>query len=94
MAVRPEPFEGTDPARRASARRRVPQGEGRPAVGRGRGEEALLCLTCNRVRPARDPAEYTVLRAESITIYGLCTCAQPAVWQPEVAVTGEREAGS
>jgi hypothetical protein len=44
---------------------------------------ALLCLTCNRVRPARSPAEYTVLRAQSITVYGLCTCAQPGAWSPE-----------
>jgi hypothetical protein len=57
-------------------------------VGRGRGERALLCLTCNRVRPARNPSEYTVLRAQSITVYGLCTCAQPGAWQPEVVVTG------
>jgi hypothetical protein len=89
MAVRPEPFEGTGPARRASARRREPQGEGRPAAGRGRGERALLCLTCNRVRPARSTAEYTVLRAHLITVYGLCTCAQPGAWLPEAVVTGE-----
>jgi hypothetical protein len=38
---------------------------------------ALLCLTCNRVRPARNPAEYTVMRAYWITVYGLCTCAPP-----------------
>jgi hypothetical protein len=80
MAVRPEPFEGTDPARRASARRREPQGEGHPAAGRGRGEKALLCLTCKRVRPARNPTEYTVLRAYSITMYGLCVCAQTPAW--------------
>jgi len=49
-------------------------------AGRGRGEKAVLCLTCERVRPARSPAEYTVLRAYSITTYGLCTCAQPASW--------------
>ena len=56
----------------------------------------MLCLTCKRVRPARSPAEYTVLRAYSITMYGLCTCAQPAVWAPEAragGVTG-REPGS
>lgn len=41
----------------------------------------MLCLTCKRVRPARSPAEYTVLRAYSITLYGLCTCAQPDGWQ-------------
>jgi hypothetical protein len=29
-----------------------------------------------------------VLRAQSITVYGLCTCAQPGVWQPEVAAAG------
>jgi hypothetical protein len=40
----------------------------------------VLCLTCKRVRPARNPAEYTVLRAHSITMYGLCTCAQPVAW--------------
>ena len=90
MAVRPEPFEGTGPARRTSARRREPQGEGPSAAGRGRGERALLCLTCNRVRPARSTAEYTVLRARLITMYGLCTCAQPGAWLPEAVVTGER----
>ena len=65
-------------------------------MGRGRGEKALLCLTCNRVRPARSASEYTVLRAQSITVYGLCTCAQPGAWQPEVAVTGagDRDAAS
>jgi hypothetical protein len=83
MAVRPEPFEGTDPARRASARRREPQGEGHPGGGsRQRGEKPVLCLTCKRVRPALSPAEYTVLRAYSITLYGLCTCARPDGWQP------------
>lgn len=46
----------------------------------------MLCLTCKRVRPARSPAEYTVLRAYSITLYGLCTCAAPGAWQqPETA---------
>jgi hypothetical protein len=34
----------------------------------------MLCLTCHRVRPAATPAEYTVLRAHSITTYGLCAC--------------------
>jgi hypothetical protein len=91
MAARQEPFEGTDPARRASARRREPQGEGVPAAGRGRGEKAVLCLTCKRVRPARSPAEYTVLRAYSITVYGLCTCAQPGVWPPGTAVASAAE---
>jgi hypothetical protein len=43
----------------------------------------LLCLTCNRVRPARSPAEYTVVRAQAITVHGLCTCAQPGAWAPE-----------
>jgi hypothetical protein len=43
----------------------------------------LLCLTCNRVRPARSPVEYTVLRARWITIYGLCTCPHPATWQAD-----------
>ena len=50
----------------------------------------MLCLTCNRVRPARSTAEYTVLRARLITMYGLCTCAQPGAWLPEAVVTGER----
>jgi hypothetical protein len=92
MAVRPEPFEGTGPARRASARRREPQGEGHPAAGRSRGERVVLCLTCNRVRPARSAEEYTVLRAHLITMYGLCACAQPGAWLPE-AVTGEAGGG-
>jgi hypothetical protein len=48
----------------------------------GRGENALLCLTCNRVRPARNTAEYTVVRAQAITVHGLCTCAQPGAWPP------------
>lgn len=42
----------------------------------------MLCLTCKRVRPARSPAEYTVLRAYSITLHGLCTCVRPASWPP------------
>jgi hypothetical protein len=57
---------------------------------------AVLCLTCKRVRPARSPEEYTVLRAYSITMYGLCTCAQPGSWLPDTPVTGSggaREAG-
>jgi hypothetical protein len=67
-------------------------------AGRGRGEKTLLCLTCNRVRPARNPEEYTVLRAHLITIYGLCTCTQPGPWMPEKpadpAVVGDaRETG-
>jgi hypothetical protein len=49
----------------------------------------LLCLTCNRVRPARSPTEYTVLRAHLITRYGLCTCAQPGPWPPEALAPGE-----
>ncbi|GLY90200.1 hypothetical protein Airi02_081290 [Actinoallomurus iriomotensis] len=62
----------------------MPQGEGhfRWRVA-GRGEKALLCLTCNRVRPARSPEEYTVVRAQAITVHGLCTCAQPGAWPPE-----------
>lgn len=57
----------------------------------------MLCLTCNRVRPALSPEEYTVLRAHLITIYGLCTCMQPGPWMPErpadTAVAGDaREA--
>jgi hypothetical protein len=67
-------------------------------AGRSRGEKTLLCLTCNRVRPARSPEEYTVLRAHLITIYGLCTCTQPGPWMPETlvdtAVAGDsRETG-
>jgi hypothetical protein len=50
----------------------------------------LLCLTCNRVRPARSPDEYTVLRARSITVHGLCTCAQPGVWPPEAYAVAAR----
>jgi hypothetical protein len=58
----------------------------------------VLCLTCKRVRPARSPAEYTVLRAYSITLYGLCTCAQPGGWQQPEATGltgpgGARETG-
>lgn len=62
----------------------------------------MLCLTCKRVRPARSPEEYTVLRAYSITMYGLCTCAQPDAWQPDLgrgglsgptAPGGSRDAG-
>jgi hypothetical protein len=48
----------------------------------------VLCLTCKRVRPARSPEEYTVLRAYSIMLYGLCTCAQPGAWQPDLALDG------
>jgi hypothetical protein len=78
MAVRPDPFEGTDSG--APRQRPPPGASGRgviPVAGRGQGGEALLCLTCNRVRPARNPAEYTVMRAYWITVYGLCTCAPP-----------------
>jgi hypothetical protein len=63
-------------------------------AGRGRGEKAVLCLTCKRVRPARSPAEYTVLRAYSITMYGLCTCAQPGAWPPDNAAVTCGETGS
>ena len=53
----------------------------------------LLCLTCNRVRPAKSPAEYTVLRAYSITTYGLCACAPPEPLsgdaRKDTAVTGQ-----
>lgn len=48
----------------------------------------MLCLTCNRVRPARSPAEYTVVRAQLITVYGLCVCVQPSSWLPEPVVGG------
>jgi hypothetical protein len=46
----------------------------------------VLCLTCNRVRPARSPVEYTVVRAQLITVYGLCTCVRPGSWLPETVV--------
>jgi hypothetical protein len=35
-----------------------------------------------------------VLRAYSITIYGLCTCAQPASWPPDTAATGTSATGT
>ncbi|MBA9004903.1 hypothetical protein HNR21_003785 [Actinomadura cellulosilytica] len=35
----------------------------------------MLCLTCQRVRPALNPAEYTAGRALLITRHGLCCCA-------------------
>ncbi len=52
----------------------------------------MLCLTCNRVRPARSAAEYTVLRAHLITVYGLCACARPGLWPHEPATEPAAEA--
>ncbi|QFG20491.1 hypothetical protein F7P10_04245 [Actinomadura sp. WMMB 499] len=37
----------------------------------------MLCLTCHRVRPALDRADYTADRALLILRRGLCTCVAP-----------------
>ncbi len=37
----------------------------------------MLCLNCNRVRPALTRADYTAERARLITLHGLCVCAPP-----------------
>ncbi len=42
------------------------------------GVAKVLCLTCRRVRPALNPAEYTADRALLITRHGLCCCAHTA----------------
>ncbi|RKS69098.1 hypothetical protein BZB76_6237 [Actinomadura pelletieri DSM 43383] len=34
----------------------------------------MLCLTCHRVRPARNRADYTTERARLIVRRGLCAC--------------------
>ena len=37
----------------------------------------MLCLTCHRVRPALNRADYTAERAELIVRRGLCSCSGP-----------------
>ncbi|RAY16655.1 hypothetical protein DPM19_00245 [Actinomadura craniellae] len=42
----------------------------------------MLCLTCRRVRPARDPHDYTPARARLITRHGLCICIFRELFTP------------
>lgn len=39
----------------------------------------MLCLTCGRVRPAANAADYTVERARLIVQHGLCMCTAQAL---------------
>ncbi len=45
----------------------------------------MLCLTCHRVRPALDRADYTAERAWLIVRRGLCTCGTPGPAAPRPA---------
>ncbi len=39
----------------------------------------MLCLTCQRVRPALSRTDYTADRARLIVLRGLCTCGAMSV---------------
>ncbi|TDD75035.1 hypothetical protein E1298_32010 [Actinomadura rubrisoli] len=45
----------------------------------------MLCLTCQRVRPALSRTDYTADRARLIVLRGLCTCGGLAAPAPVTA---------